>query len=257
MEFPVAEIAYFFPQWLNMLSDDHELKQVVKKAAYALLDSITYLRDTNNKIEGGYGEGIDNVKISSVDSSTGKVDVDISISPEIYYNVLSELTSTSINNDYELINIIKELSEMKNNYKKVEDALKQVDATGFGVVIPPKCDITLDEPELIKTGSRYGVKIKVSAPSINMLKTEINVEIAPIVGNKNQAEDLLNYIKDNSSQNPEDVWDTNIFGKTIGQIVDDGIREKTENITAENMTKISDTLEKVMNDNSGLVCLIV
>ena len=111
----------------------------------------------------------------------------------------------------------------------------------------------LDEPAVIKNGNKYGVRIKAQVPSINMLKTNINVEIAPIVGNKNQADDLIEYIKDNTKDNPQGIWETNIFGKTVEQIVSDGIKD----ITPESMEKISGTLEKVMNENTGLVCLIV
>ena len=110
---------------------------------------------------------------------------------------------------------------------------------------------------VIKNGSKYGVRLKAKVPSINLLKTQIMVEIAPIVGSQNQADDLIQYIKNNMKDNPQGIWDTNIFGKTVGQIVEDGIYEKTHNITAESMGKISETLEKVMNENSGLVCLIV
>ena len=118
-------------------------------------------------------------------------------------------------------------------------------------------DIVLDEPVVIKNGSKDGVKIKASVPSVNMLKTNISVEIAPIVGTKSQADDLIEYIKENTADNPDGIWDTNIFGKTVEQIVNDGIYEKTHNITEQSMEKISSTLEKVMNENSGLVCLIV
>ena len=136
-------------------------------------------------------------------------------------------------------------------------ALTDVNLSGFGVVTPAIENITLEEPVVIKNGNKYGVKIKAQVPSINMLKTNINVEIAPIVGNKNQAEDLISYIKENTRDNPQGIWETNIFGKTVEQIVNDGIHEKTHNITAESMEKISGTLEKVMNENTGLVCLIV
>ena len=135
--------------------------------------------------------------------------------------------------------------------------MADVAISGFGVVAPVRSEITLEEPVVIKNGSKYGVKIKASAPAINLLKTSIQVEIAPIVGSKQQADDLIDYIKANSAGNPDGIWDTNIFGKTVEQIVDDGITEKTRNITAESMGKISDTLEKVMNENSGLVCIIV
>ena len=153
--------------------------------------------------------------------------------------------------------MIKSLSDKKNELGSFGDAIREVNLNGFGVVTPSKENIQLDEPVVIKNGNKYGVKIKAKVPSINLLKTEIMVEIAPIVGNRNQAEDLIEYIKGNMKDNPDGIWDTNIFGKTIEQIVSDGIYEKTHNMTTESMGKIGDTIEKVMNENSGLVCLIV
>lgn len=177
--------------------------------------------------------------------------------PDVYFNTVSELTGTSIHNEYELISTISDLSRRRREFDNVGSAMADVAISGFGVVAPVRSEITLEEPVVIKNGSKYGVKIKASAPAINLLKTSIQVEIAPIVGSKQQADDLIDYIKANSAGNPDGIWDTNIFGKTVEQIVDDGITEKTRNITAESMGKISDTLEKVMNENSGLVCLIV
>ena len=187
----------------------------------------------------------------------GNVRVELTMKPNVYYDVLSELTQTEIRNEYELISIIRELSAKKHEFDSVGAALTDVNLSGFGVVTPAIENITLEEPVVIKNGNKYGVKIKAQVPSINMLKTNINVEIAPIVGNKNQAEDLISYIKENTRDNPQGIWETNIFGKTVEQIVNDGIHEKTHNITAESMEKISGTLEKVMNENTGLVCLIV
>ena len=202
-------------------------------------------------------EAIDSVNLSSVNLANGKVEVTFVMSPGVYYDILSELTNTEIHNEYELISIIRSLSEKKNEFDSVKEALSEVNLSGFGMVKPIKENITLDEPICFKNGNKYGVKIKAQVPSINMLKTNINVEIAPIVGSKLQADDLVEYIKGNTKDNPQGIWDVNIFGKTVEQIVSDGIREKTKNITGENMEKITSTLEKVMNDNSGLVCLIV
>lgn len=193
----------------------------------------------------------------NINMADGNVSVDIKMKPDVYYDVLSELTKTQIKNEYELINTIKELASKKQEFDSVKEALTDVGISGFGVVTPSVKDIVLDEPAVIKNGNKYGVRIKAQVPSINMLKTNINVEIAPIVGNKNQADDLIEYIKDNTKDNPQGIWETNIFGKTVEQIVSDGIKEKTHNITPESMEKISGTLEKVMNENTGLVCLIV
>ena len=200
---------------------------------------------------------IDKFSVDDINLSNGIVKFVMTLKNSIYYKVLSELTRTDINNEYELISLIREFASRKAEYDSVKDALWDVNSTGFGIVTPLRKDIVLDEPVVIKNGSKYGVKIKASVPSVNMLKTNISVEIAPIVGTKSQADDLIEYIKENTADNPDGIWDTNTFGKTVEQIVNDGIYEKTHNITEQSMEKISSTLEKVMNENSGLVCLIV
>ena len=263
MEFPIRCIGFFGPQWLEMLSCDDWLKKEITDAAAKILDSATYMKDTRNNnifdmIMKTDGEShIQDMSFRNINMADGNVSVDIKMKPDVYYDVLSELTKTQIKNEYELINTIKELASKKQEFDSVKEALTDVGISGFGVVTPSVKDIVLDEPAVIKNGNKYGVRIKAQVPSINMLKTNINVEIAPIVGNKNQADDLIEYIKDNTKDNPQGIWETNIFGKTVEQIVSDGIKEKTHNITPESMEKISGTLEKVMNENTGLVCLIV
>lgn len=256
-EFPISEMDFFAPQWLEMLPDDHWLKEDTIQIVKGMLGNYTYIKDIKGQPYENESKFAESVKVSSINMADGKIRVDIKMKPEIYYNVLSELTGTEISNEYQLIGTIKELSEKKQEFDSVGNAITQVRQTGFGVVTPVKADIVLEEPSVIKNGNKYGVRIKAQAPSINLLKTNINVEIEPIVGSKQQADDLIAYIKESTQQDPDGIWDVNIFGKTIEQIVDDGIHEKTSNITEESMTKISDTLEKVMNENSGLVCLIV
>lgn len=263
MEFPIRCIGFFGPQWLEMLSCDHWLKKEITDAAAKILDNATYMKDTRNNnifdmiMKTDEESHIQDMSFRNINMADGNVSVDIKMKPDVYYDVLSELTKTQIKNEYELINTIKELASKKQEFDSVKEALTDVGISGFGVVTPSVKDIVLDEPAVIKNGNKYGVRIKAQVPSINMLKTNINVEIAPIVGNKNQADDLIEYIKDNTKDNPQGIWETNIFGKTVEQIVSDGIKEKTHNITPESMEKISGTLEKVMNENTGLVCLIV
>lgn len=257
MEFPVTEIDFFAPQWMEMLPSDHWLKNELIGAAAKVLENYTYIKDINKNGITDAGDNIEAINVESIGMSDGCIKMSVSMKPEIYYEVLSELTGTPIRNEYELINIIRELSSKKYEFDKVKDALADVKVNGFGVVTPVKEEIVLEEPIVIKNGNKYGVMIKAQVPSINMLKTNINVEIAPIVGSKNQADDLIAYIKENARESQTGIWETNIFGKTVEQIVSDGIYEKTHNITQESMGKISETLEKVMNENSGLVCLIV
>lgn len=256
-EFPVSQINFFTPPWMEMLNDDHWLKNGVIDSVSKILLGFNKVEDFKTKDIEYENQYIESIRLSKIDLATGNVNLDIKMVPNIYFGIISELTETTINNEYELIQTIRDLSGKKKSLSGMAEAISQVELNGFGVVTPQKDNILLEEPEIIKNGNKYGVRIKASAPSINLLKTNISVEIAPIVGSEQQAKDLIEYIKENKQENPDGIWETNIFGKTIGQIVDDGIHEKTRNITQESMAKISDTLEKVMNENTGLVCLIV
>lgn len=256
-EFPVTEINFFAPDWIQMLDGGHWLKKELFSVASECMESINSIKDTDNFTFDNTAGHISCVQLKKTDPATGVVNVGITIEPQVYYSIISELTGTNISDDYELISTIRDLALKKQEYVNVGEAMSQVRQLGYGVVTPVRSDIELEEPVVIHNGNKYGVKIKAKVPSVNLLKTQIQVEIAPIVGTKNQAEDLIEYIKDNTKDDPDGIWETNIFGKTIEQIVNDGIYEKTHNITQQSMDKISDTLEKVMNENSGLVCLIV
>ncbi len=257
LEFPISQIQFVAPQWTEMLPEEHWLKQELIAKATKILEKYTYMKDAIRDTEHYEDDHIEQIAGSQVQMADGCVRMEITMRPNIYYDILSELTSTPIHNEYELIHTIRELSAKRCEFDKVKDALADVGVSGYGVVTPVKEEIRLEDPVVIRNGNKYGVKIKAQVPSINMLKTNISVEIAPIVGTKAQADDLIAYIRDNSREDDTGVWETNIFGKTIAQIVEDGIYEKTHNMTQESMEKISETLEKVMNENSGLVCLIV
>ena len=174
-----------------------------------------------------------------------------------YYEVLSELTGTEIPGEYELIATMKELSAMREEFSQLKDAFADVKLKGYGVVSPKREEIRLDDPVIIKQGSKYGVKIRSEAPSIHMIRASIETEIAPIVGSEKQAEDLVDYIK-KESETPEGVWGTNIFGKSIEELVMDGMRNKILMINDESQVKLQDTMQKIVNEsNGGLVCIII
>ena len=167
------------------------------------------------------------------------------------------MTGVDIEGEYQLIHILKEMSVMKNEYQKVQNAISSVRGCGYGVVVPEKEEIELEEPSLIRQGNKFGVKIKSISPSIHMIKANIETEIAPIVGSEEQAKDLISYIKENASEE-NGIWQTNIFGKSIEQLVEDGIRTKIAQISEESQIKLQDTMQKIVNDSKGgLVCIII
>ena len=153
---------------------------------------------------------------------------------------------------------LRSLARMKQEYEKVQSAISQVRLRGYGVVTPEKSEIILDEPQVIRHGNKYGVKMRAEAPSINMIKAHIETEIAPIVGSQQQAEDLIAYIKQNARNSDEGIWNTNIFGKSIEQIVEDGIQAKVSQLTEDCQMKLQDTLQKIINDSKGgMICIII
>ena len=192
-----------------------------------------------------------------MDLSTGIVEVRVDIREQFYYDMISEMTGVEIQDEYGLMQTLKELSRMKEEYVKVQDAMVSVRGCGYGVVIPKKEEITLDEPVVIKQGSKFGVKIKSTSPSIHMIKANIETEIAPIVGSEQQAKDLIAFIKESAKQE-DGIWQTNIFGKSIEQLVEDGIRTKIAQITEDSQVKLQDSMQKIVNDSKGgMVCIII
>ena len=167
------------------------------------------------------------------------------------------MTGVDISDEYELIHTMQDLAAMKEEYVKVREAILAVRGKGYGVVTPDKKEIKLEEPVVIRQGNKYGVKIKSVSPSIHMIRANIETEIAPIVGSEEQAKDLITYIKHGSSEE-ESIWQTNIFGKSIGQLVEDGIQAKLVQISEESQVKLQDTMQKIVNDSKGgLVCIII
>ena len=221
------------------------------------MENMGEIRSAVSRTETSESPYIDDISIEKVEMDTGRVKVRIGFEQKYYYEVLSELTGTQIRGEYELISTMKELAAMKEEFSQIRDAFADVKIKGYGVVSPTKEEIRLDDPVIIKQGSKYGVKIRSEAPSIHMIRANIETEIAPIVGNEKQAEDLVQYIR-HESETPEGVWGTNIFGKSIEELVMDGMRSKIAMINDESQVKLQDSMQKIVNDsNGGMVCIII
>lgn len=256
-EFPVTEVEFYVPGWVEMLSRDHRIRQDLLSNIRAIMDSMSDIRSAVSGLVETESPYIDQITVAKVEMDTGRVQIQISFEQKYYYEVLSELTGTQIGGEYELIRTMKELSAMKQEFSQIKDAFADVKMKGYGVVSPSKEDIKLDEPVIIKQGSKFGVKIRSEAPSIHMIRANIETEIAPIVGNEQQAQDLADYIK-KESESPEGVWGTNIFGKSVEELVMDGMRNKLTMINDESQVKLQDSMQKIVNDsNGGLVCIII
>lgn len=256
MEFPVNSIEFYMPKWVEMLPIEHPIKTELMNVARNIMDKITYIKDVVNMDTQIQSEFVEEFKFDDFDFYNGLQKVNIYINEKYYYENLSELCGEKIIDEYELITMIKTLSCLKKNYNQYIDAIDSAKNKGYGVVLPNKEEIILNEPELIKTNNKYGVKIKAESPSVHMIKVNIATEIAPIVGSEEQAKDLIKYIKDSGENG--DVWNTSIFGKSMGQLIEDGIQGKIQMLNDESQVKLQDTMQKVVNDsNGGLVCLII
>lgn len=256
-EFPISEVQFFVPKWVEMLTRDHKIKQDLLTHIKEIMGQIGEIRDAAEGIGQPESPYIDEWKVDSIALDTGCVKIRIQVAERFYYEMLSELTGTPIAGQYELIAAMKNLSELKEEYEGVKDAFASVKMKGYGVVSPKREEITLEEPTLIKQGNKFGVKIHSEAPSIHLIRANIETEIAPIVGSEQQAQDLIQYIKE-MGESEEGIWGTNIFGKSVEELVMDGMRNKITMINDESQEKLQDTMQKIVNDsNGGMVCIII
>lgn len=256
--FPITEIDFFMPKWAEMLPKDHWLKVDLLASVKNLFNNLTQIKDAREQNLVTDSEYVKRFKVDKVDMQNGTVQVDVEFDDMYYYKILSDLIGVPISGEYQLISTLRELAAKKAEFEKVSYAVEQVRAKGYGVVSPVKEEIKIEEPEVLKHGNKYGVKIKATAPSIHLIKADILTEVAPIVGTEEQAKDLINYITENAKENPEGIWETNIFGKTIRQLVDDGINTKINKLTDESQMKLQETMQKIINDsNGGLICIII
>lgn len=256
-EFPVSEIQFFVPKWVEMLPREHEIKQNLTEHIRAVMEELNEVRDAAGGIRTPDSPYIEFMKIEHIGMDDGCIRINIGVADKYYYQMLSALTGMNIEGQYELIAVMKELSEMKAEYEGVKDAFASVKMKGYGMVSPTKEEIVLEEPEIIRQGNKYGVKIHSKAPSIHLIRANVETEIAPIVGNERQAQDLIDYLK-KMQDSEEGIWGTNIFGKSVEDLVMDGMRNKMLAINDESQEKLQNTMQKIVNDISGgMVCIII
>ena len=256
-EFPVRQLEFYIPKWLELLPSDHPLKQEILEKIREMMGSLKYIRDIKPEALQLDSEYVKKTVLDQVDLSTGKIQIRLDLENQYYYQMLSQMTGVDIEGEYDLITTLQDLASQREEYTRVQTAMEAVRGCGYGVVTPERDEVILDEPVIIKQGNKFGVKIRSSSPSIHMIKANIQTEIAPIVGSEQQARDLIEYIKENSREEGG-IWKTSIFGKSVEQLVEDGIRSKIAQISEESQAKLQDTMQKIVNDSKGgLVCIII
>ena len=258
-EFPVKEIEINFPRWINTLSLEHPLRRDITDTIKTATENIKHIRDVNAFEERFKNdENVDRAVVENIELGKGVATVLIETKKELFYKILAETTGLDINDEQELMSGVKELAEIKKSYMRVKDALDEVEATGYGIVMPDISELTLKEPEIIKQGGRYGVKLSASAPSIHLMRANINTEVNPIVGSEKQSEDLVKYLLSEFDEDPVKIWDSNIFGKSLHELVNEGLHTKLAKMPADARSRVQETLERVINEGcNGLICIIL
>ena len=257
-EFPLKKINYNIPKWISFLDTDHWLKSGIINQIKNNIENVTKLRDVKDYVDGFEQNFTNTVAIDKIDLSNGITDVSLSLKDNIFFDILSETTGVEIDNEFKLISIIKELSDSKKEYDKIATALNEAKVSGYGVVSPLFEEMTLKEPEIVKQGSKFGVKLRASAPSIHLIKVDMEAEISPVIGTEKQSEDFVDYFMNDFENKTDKLWDSNIFGKSLNDLVNEELQNKLHNMPKEAQYKMQEALQKIINEGTGgLICIII
>ncbi len=258
-EFPIKEISVDMPKWISQLDSDHELRSSIFSNISELAQKLEKVRDVDSFAhEIAQCEHIKSASVEKMNLADGSARLIVTVNPDLFFKVLTEQTGIEVTEELELMKTLKELASQKKYVERLKSALDEVEATGYGIVLPDIEELTLEEPEIMKQGGRYGVRLKASAPSIHMMRANIQTEVAPIVGSESQSEELLMYLLNEFEENPVKIWDSNIFGKSLHELVNEGLHNKLFRMPNEARMRLQETLERVINEGcSGLICIIL
>ena len=259
-EFPVQELDFALPRWVTMLENGHWLQSQIYTAAMQLAEKVSRMKDVPAGTDAPALEcdAVQRSSISGIDLAGGIVRIAVELKPEVFYQVLSEQTGLAIGDEAGLMPCIMELTKAKREYEKVRSALEQVEATGYGIVMPAVDELRLEQPQIVRQGASYGVRLEASAPSIQMMKATIRTELSPIVGTEKQSEELARSLLAGFEDDPEKLWESNIFGKSLYELVNEGLQNKLLHMPQEARTRLQETLERVLNEGcTGLICILI
>ncbi len=258
-EFPVERINLNFPGWVDGLDDEHPLKQELYTNIKEAFKNTNAVKNINVGIEKiNSTEIVKQTTIKEINLGNGSVSLEITLQEELFYQVLTEITGVDVQNEADLFSTISNLASVKKEYDKVAVALEEVKQKGYGIVTPTMEELILDEPEMVKQGSRFGVRLRAKAPSIHMIRADIETEVSPIVGSEKQSEELVNYLLSEFENDPIKIWESNIFGKNLHELVNEGLQNKLSRMPEDAQEKLQETLERIINEGSGgLICIIL
>jgi len=258
-EFPVERININFPGWIDGLDSDHELKKELYDAIKEAFRDISSVKHINLGIDRiGNTDIIAKTVINEINLGNGSVSIEINLRGDLFYKVLTDITGVKVESEADLFSTITRLSDVKKDYDKVAIALQEVRQKGYGIVTPTMQELILDEPEMVKQGSRFGVRLRAKAPSIHMIRADIETEVTPIVGSEKQSEELVNYLLSEFESDPIKIWESNIFGRSLHELVNEGLQNKLCRMPEDAQGKLQETLERIVNEGSGgLICIIL
>lgn len=257
--FPIKEINIKMEKWITGLAKGHWLKDEIFSAVRESASDVKLVKEAKRAADRiGDCRYVESSSVSDIDLGQGSVTIQVNLDGTLFYKILGEATGIEIVNESDLLPVLMELNKIKKEYMKIKPALDEVEATGYGIVMPDIDELTLEEPEIIKQGGKYGVKLKASAPSIHLMKAAINTTVSPIVGTEKQSEELVMYLLSGFEENPKKIWESNIFGKSLHELVNEGLHNKLYKMPIDARMKIQETLERVINEGcSGLICFIL
>lgn len=257
--FPMQTMQVCLPAWVQALETEHPLKAALYESLRQQAENICKLAEAEPAIARvAEAEQICGYRILGVDLGSGTVTCELDFQEGLFYRILGQRTGFAIENDGQLLSLLSALSEMKKQYDKFSAAMEEVRATGYGIVMPTADELHMELPEIVRKGNAYGVRLKASAPSIHMLRADIQTEISPMVGDEKQSEELVNYLLGEYEGNTEKLWDSNIFGKSVFELVNEGLTSKLRRMPDDARLKLKDALTRIINDGAnGLICLLL
>jgi len=258
-EFPVNEVNITLPKWIEELEDSHWLRDKFEESVRETVKGVRRLRDIDYAVEQlGSFDFVGAVSLREMNMGTGIATIDMDAEEGLFYQILQEVSGFEIEGEHTLLSLMRDLSHAKKEFDKISSALTEVKDTGYGVVTPRLGEMNLEEPELIRQGNRFGVRLKASAPSLHIIRADITTEITPIIGTEKQCEELVRYMLNEFEENPKKIWDSNIFGKSLHDLVREGIQNKLHRMPENAQAKLQETLQRIVNDGSGgLICIII
>ena len=258
-EFPVKELDLFLPPWVDALPYDHPIKSGLYAAIREGCGGMHRIRDVEGAVAAiGACDTVSSARIMSISLGTGLAAAQMDLPRSLFYETLSQQSGFAVHDDGDLLGLLSELSHVKWEYDKVAGALEEVRRTGYGIVVPGTDELVLEEPEIVRQGGRYGVRLKASAPSIHMIRADIETEVSPIVGNEKQSEEMVNFLLQEFEGDTKAIWQSNIFGKSFHELVSEDLNTKLKRMPDDARGKLQETLQRIINEGSGgLICIIL